>query len=366
MKRVTLIVGTRPDVIKMSPVIRRLREISAPIETRVVGTGQHRDLMRQAADAVGITIDHDLDLMQEGQTLDDLTGRVIAAVGAEFASHHPDIVLVQGDTTSAFAAALAAYYHGIPIGHVEAGMRTSDKRRPFPEEVNRRLIGAIADLHFAPTVRCRANLIAENVNESTIYVTGNTVVDALLHAADDPRAAPPQDGRLILATAHRRESWDEGIEQICLALRDIAECVSDVRIVFPVHPNPRVKETVERILGRVDRITLTSPPDYLGMVGLLRACYLVLTDSGGLQEEAPTFGKPLLVMRETTERPEGIEAGVARLVGVRREIIASAAMELLSDAGAYQAMAKARNPYGDGHAAERIVAAVLAFLGAGA
>jgi UDP-N-acetylglucosamine 2-epimerase (non-hydrolysing) len=363
MKRVTLIVGTRPDVIKMSPVARALRR-AAGIDVRVVGTGQHRDMMRQAAEAVGMAIDRDLDLMQSGQTLEALTGRVIQGVGEELASRSVDMVLVQGDTTTAFGAALAAYYRGVPVGHVEAGLRTADKRRPFPEEVNRRLIGAIADLHFAPTERCRANLVAEHVPESAIHVTGNTVVDALLYAAADPRAAPyTAEHPMILATAHRRESWDEGIEQICLALRDVAAAVPDVRITFPVHPNPRVKDTVERVLGASERIALIEPPDYLGMVGLLRGCRLVLTDSGGLQEEAPTFGKPVLVMRDTTERPEGIDAGVAMLVGTRRDGIVAAATQLLTEPGAYEKMAKAQNPYGDGHAAERIADTVSGSVG---
>ena len=362
MKRIAIVVGTRPDVIKMSPVARAMRGADG-MDIRVIGTGQHREMMAQAAEATGTRIDRDLDLMRQDQTLVGLTSRILEAITAEYLEWQPDIVLVQGDTTTAFTSALAAFYLQIPIGHVEAGLRTWNMRQPFPEEASRKLIAPLASLNFAPTEQCRRNLLAEGITEDTIHVTGNTVVDALLWASHDPRSAEVDtQSRTILVTAHRRESWDSGIEQICLALRDIVDRLSDMRITFPVHPNPRVKNVVERILGDHNRVALIDPPDYYAMIGLLRGCTLVMTDSGGLQEEAPTFGKPLIVMRETTERPEGVAAGVAKLVGADRAKLVAAAVELLTDTAAYERMAKATNPYGDGHAAERITHAVREFL----
>jgi len=362
-KRITVVLGTRPEAIKLCPVIDELRALPAA-DTRVCLTAQHRTMVDAVLQDFGVQPDTDLDLMTPDQTLAALTSRLITGLDRVFAETRPDLVLVQGDTTTALAAALAAYYHRIAVGHVEAGLRTGDKYAPFPEEMNRSLVAPIADYHFAPTRRARQNLLDEGVPAGRIYLTGNTVIDALLRIRDLNRRRPPElpadleaalEGRrMILVTGHRRESFGERLEQVCRALRDLAERHPDVAIVYAVHLNPNVQAPVRKILGEVERIHLLPPQDYRRFVWLMDRCHLVLTDSGGVQEEAPALGKPVLVTRETTERPEGAEAGNARLVGCHRETILAEASRLLDDQDAYRTMATARNPYGDGRAAERI------------
>lgn len=331
-------------------------------------TGQHRDMLDQALSLFNLPRDFDLDVMQPNQTLCGTTASILKRLEPVLVHVRPDWVLVQGDTTTVMAAALAAFYHGVRVGHIEAGLRTFDKRQPFPEEINRRIASVIADLHFAPTDRARQNLLREGIAEESIRVTGNTVIDAL-HLAlrlpcsttDDLLAQLPADRRLIVVTAHRRENFGHGLEQICLALRDLTERFPDVHVIYPVHLNPNVQSVAYALLGDVPNITLTAPLDYLPMVHLLKRATLVLTDSGGIQEEAPGLGKPVLVLRERTERPEGVDAGVVRLVGAHRERIVEVASRLLSDPVEYARMAHAVNPYGDGRAAERIAQALLEF-----
>ena len=338
---------------------------------RVCVTAQHRHLLDQVLDLFGIKPDYDLDIMQAGQSPTQVAASVLARLEPILREEKPDWVLVQGDTTTVAAASLAAFYAGIQVGHVEAGLRTNNKRQPFPEEINRRIAGLIADLHFAPTARSRANLLAEGVPDANIEVTGNTVIDALKWVTQKPMphgilpaGLPDADDdttRLILVTAHRRENFGAPLDQICLAVRDIATSYGDqVHLVYPVHPNPNVRGPVYALLSDLSNVTLTPPLDYLPMVHLLKRATLVLTDSGGLQEEAPGFGKPVLVLRAVTERPEGVEAGTARLVGTDRKRIVEQATRLLNDPLAYAEMAKAVNPYGDGQAAGRIVDALLA------
>jgi len=369
MLTVLSVFGTRPEAIKMAPVLRELARHPDRVRSVVCVTAQHRQMLDQVLDLLEIVPDYDLDLMQERQTLAQLSARVLTALEPVLAEVRPDWVLVQGDTTSVMAASLVAFYHSVRVGHVEAGLRTNDKRAPFPEEVNRRLTSVIADLHFAPTERARQALLCEGIPETDIKVTGNTVVDALLWMLSIVRRRPPAlpdglaqslvDRRLILVTAHRRESFDTGLEQICLALCDVAQYHSDLCIVYPVHLNPNVREPVYRILGNVERVRLIDPLPYASFVWLMDQAYLILTDSGGVQEEAPSLGKPVLVMRETTERPEGILAGNACLVGTQRAQIVSQTRDLLLNVERYQRMATARNPYGDGKAALRIVESLL-------
>lgn len=365
MKKVLTILGTRPEAIKLAPVIKEL-ERHPGVVSRVCVTAQHREMLDPFLTLFGIAPDHDLNLMQPGQTLFDVTTRVLTGIKEVLEAERPEIVLVQGDTTTAFAAALAAFYLKVGIGHVEAGLRTEDKYNPFPEEINRRLISHLADLHFAPTERARANLLAEGIPDKAIFVTGNTVVDALLRILEftgdqDPLQGLPLDSerRLILVTAHRRESFGEGLTNICRALKEITEGANDVEIVYPVHLNPNVQATVERHLSGLERVHLIAPLDYVPFVHLMSRAYLILTDSGGVQEEAPSLGKPVLVLRETTERPEAIEAGVAKLVGTAPERIVEETLRLLRDREEYNRMVMARNPFGDGHAAERIVSILL-------
>ena len=363
--RILSIFGTRPEAIKMAPIVRELARTPG-VDARVCVTAQHREMLDQVLDLFEITPDVDLDLMQPGQTLANLTARVFMAIDPVLADLQPDWVLVQGDTTTVMAAALATYYRQVKVGHVEAGLRTNDKWQPFPEEINRRVAGVVADLHFAPTERSRQNLLRENVPIEQIVVTGNPVIDALQWVANQDfelslRDVPTSDTRLVLVTAHRRESFGAPLEHICAALRDLAEKYLDVRIVYPVHLNPNVQEPVYRLLGDVPNIILLPPLDYLPLVHVLKRATLVLTDSGGLQEEAPGLGVPVLVLREITERPEGIEAGTVRLVGTDRLRIVEEASRLLDDPEAHAAMSRAVNPYGDGHAAERIIKAILEY-----
>jgi UDP-N-acetylglucosamine 2-epimerase (non-hydrolysing) len=362
--------------VKMAPVVRCLKR-TADIEPLVCVTAQHRQMLDQVLDLFEIRPDLDLNLMQPDQSLAQLTANIFSSLDPVLVDLKPDWVLVQGDTTTVMASALLSYYHRIKVGHVEAGLRTGDKWQPFPEEVNRKVAGVVADLHFAPTDWSRQNLLKENVPEQRIVVTGNTVIDALQYVAGQPanqqildlfdqlglRQRDPLLGtlpRLVLVTAHRRENFGEPLEQICLALKDLAEYYQGaVQIVYPVHLNPNVQEPVYRWLGDIPWITLLPPIDYLPLVHLLKRTAVLLTDSGGLQEEAPGLGVPVLVLREVTERPEGIEAGTVRLVGTQREEIVSQTRRLLDDPVAHAAMAQAVNPYGDGHAAERIVQALL-------
>ncbi len=345
----------------MAPVVKALAEAEG-LEPFTVVTAQHREMLDQVLGLFSIVPDRDLDIMTPRQSLSDVVVRALPGLEEVIVRERPDAVLVQGDTTTAFVAALAAFYHQVPVGHVEAGLRTGEKYEPFPEEMNRRLVGALADWHFAPTAVARQNLLREGVPAQQVFVTGNTVIDAVRSVArPDYRFTTPELRRLdfarqrvILVTAHRRENWGEPLEAICGALGDLAGAFRDVVIVFPVHKNPVVRETVERLLGGRERIVLTEPLAYGELANLLARCTLVLTDSGGLQEEAPGFGRPVLVLRNVTERPEGVEAGTLKLVGTYRHAIVVAAAELLLDSDAYARMARAVNPYGDGRAAKRI------------
>jgi UDP-N-acetylglucosamine 2-epimerase len=368
-QRVLALFGTRPEAIKLAPVVRALRARPERFECLAASTGQHRELVARALDAFGLAPDVQLDAMASAGSLGRLTARLFGDLDGLLESARPDWVVVQGDTTSAMVGAVAAFYRRIKVAHVEAGLRTGDRHAPFPEEVNRTFIGRVADLHFAPTPRAAANLRAEGVDDSAVLVTGNTAVDALLWAAERLGEAPPaglgpellaalEGRRLVLATCHRRESFGPALEGICRALGEVARRHPDVVVAYPVHPNPSVREPAHRLLGGEPRVALLDPLPYPAMVWLLRRCHCVLTDSGGLQEEAPTFGKPVLVLRDATERPEAVEAGCARLVGVSAGSIVAAAAGLLGDPSAYRAMSGARNPFGDGRAGLRIADAL--------
>ena len=359
---VACVLGTRPDAVKMAPVIQEFARFPAQVRQVVISTGPHREMLDQVLSVFAIRPDHDLRLMQDRQSLDGLTARALAALTPILEAERPDLVIGQGDTTTTFVAALAAFYARAKFGHVEAGLRTEDKFDPFPEEMNRRLTTRLADLHFAPTTLARENLLGEGVPPALVRVTGNTVVDALHSVAGQDYAfadpdlarAVAQPGRLLLVTAHRRENWGEPMRAICAALLRLLERFEDAHIVLPMHRNPVVREVVEPMLGGHERILLTEPQEYVPFVHLMKAAHLVLTDSGGAQEEAPGLGKPVLVLRRTTERPEGVHAGTARLVGTDTEVILAEAGRLLSDAGAYAEMARAVSPYGAGDAARRI------------
>lgn len=367
MIRVLSIIGTRPEAIKMAPVIRALAARPEAIESIVCSTGQHREMLRQALDLFGIVPDVDLDLMTPGQTPTQVAARLLARLEPLLDDLRPDWILVQGDTTTVMASAIAAHHARVRIGHVEAGLRTGDRWNPFPEEMNRVLTDHLADLCFAPTERARRALLREGIPEERIRVTGNTVVDALQWIMRQPSFADPMaleelpNGTdLVLVTAHRRESFGEPLRRICQALGEIARAgQGQWHLVYPVHPNPQVQRPVYEALGATPGITLLPPLDYLTLLRLLARSKLVLTDSGGIQEEAPTFGVPVLVLREATERPEGIDAGVARLVGTDTGRIVAEALRLLTDPAAHAAMARAVNPYGDGRASERIVGALV-------
>jgi UDP-N-acetylglucosamine 2-epimerase (non-hydrolysing) len=364
MPRILLIFGTRPEAIKMAPVVRALKE-HPQIDVVTCVTAQHRQMLDQVLEWFQITPDHDLDLMRPGQTLAGLTARALEALTQTIEQVQPDTVLVQGDTTTAMTAALAAFYLQIPVGHIEAGLRTHDIYNPFPEEVNRHLISVMASLHFAPTSAARSALLAEGVKPESVHLTGNTVIDALKWTAAQPHQLNlglplDQPGeRLVLITGHRRESFGPGFEAICQALRQIAGRNPSVRLVYPVHLNPNVQEPVYRILDRIERVHLIDPLPYPDFVHLMARSTLIITDSGGIQEEAPALGKPVLVMRNTTERPEAVDAGTARLVGTDTQTIVAETERLLRDEDAYMAMANAISPFGDGHAAEHIVDVLL-------
>lgn len=367
-----LIFGTRPEAIKMAPVVKAL-QADARFDARVCVTAQHREMLDQVLALFDIIPDHDLDLMQPGQSLYEITSGVLTGLKPVLEQEQPDLVLVHGDTTTTLAASLAAYYARIPVGHVEAGLRTGDIYSPWPEEINRKVTGTIARLHFAPTQGSRAHLMAENVPADHITVTGNTVIDALLDVVaileSDPAQTRALDAafdldpgkRMVLVTGHRRESFGGGFERICDALTALAQR-GDTQIIYPVHLNPNVKGPVEERLGAVDGVKLIAPQDYLPFVHLMRRADIILTDSGGVQEEAPSLGKPVLVMRDTTERPEAVTAGTVRLVGTDSDLIVREASALLDDAAAYTAMAQAHNPYGDGRAAGRISEAIAQFF----
>ena len=366
MIKVMTVFGTRPEAIKMAPVVLELQKHADRIQTIVAVTAQHRQMLDQVLDLFQITPDYDLDIMSQGQTLYDITTKSLMGLKDVLAKEKPDLVLVHGDTTTTFAGALASYYQQVPVGHVEAGLRTGDIYSPFQEEMNRKLTGAIAAIHFAPTATAKANLLKENVNPSHIYVTGNTVIDALMMTVagdydfgDDLKDVDFHNHRVILLTTHRRENLGEPMRHIYKALRRIIEEIPDTEIVFPVHRNPLVRKVVEEELAGVDRIHLIDPMEYEPFANLMSLSSLVLTDSGGIQEEAPSLGKPVLVLRNTTERPEAVEAGTVRLIGTDKDVVYAETKRLLTDQAAYDAMSNAVNPYGDGKASQRIVQAIL-------
>ncbi|CVK20019.1 non-hydrolyzing UDP-N-acetylglucosamine 2-epimerase [Sporomusa sphaeroides] len=365
--KVMTVFGTRPEAIKMAPVVLELAKHPEYITPVVTVTAQHREMLDQVLRLFAITPDHDLDIMSQGQTLFDITCRAMQGLNQVFAAEKPDMVLVHGDTTTTFAGGLAAFYHQIPIGHVEAGLRTGDKYSPFPEEMNRKLTGSFTDVHFAPTATARQNLLRENIAGESILVTGNTVIDALKATVDPAyqftdillQGIDYANRKVILVTTHRRENLGEPMRHVYQALRDIVTAFTDVEIVFPVHKNPLVRQVVQEELGSAPRVHLIDPLDYQPFANLMARSYLVLTDSGGIQEEAPALGKPVLVLRDTTERPEAVTAGTVKLIGTDRELVYKETKELLVNKAEYRRMANAVNPYGDGMASSRIVAAIL-------
>ena len=372
MKKILMVFGTRPEAIKMAPLYKILRMTSG-LEVRVAVTAQHREMLDQVLNLFGIVPDYDLNVMKPGQGLNEITAAVLIGLKPILEEFSPDLVLVHGDTTTTLSASLASYYQQIAVGHVEAGLRTGNIYSPWPEEINRKITGAITQLHFAPTKKAVENLITEGVDANSIYTTGNTVIDALLDVVGRLEADPDQSStfdaqfgldpskRLILVTGHRRESFGDGFQRICEALGKLAER-DDVQIIYPVHLNPNVKGPVEDKLGALDHVDLIPPQDYLPFVQLMRRATIILTDSGGVQEEAPSLGKPVLVMRDTTERPEAVDAGTVKLVGTDTDLIVREANFLLDDPEAFNAMAHAHNPYGDGFASQRIRDAILGFF----
>ncbi|TAE52253.1 MAG: UDP-N-acetylglucosamine 2-epimerase (non-hydrolyzing) [Nostocales cyanobacterium] len=364
-KRIGIVLGTRPEAIKLAPVIQVFQS-SPDLEVQVILTGQHKEMVAQVMQLFHLNADHDLEIMQPKQSLNDITCRSLQGLETLFAQQKLDLVIVQGDTTTAFAAALAAFYQKIPVGHVEAGLRTDDLFNPYPEEANRRLISQITQLHFAPTTLAVENLRASGVL-GEVHLTGNTVIDALLTvAATNPPCDIPGlkwgEYRTILATVHRRENWGEPLEAIAKGFLQILDKFPDTALLLPLHKNPTVREPLQQLLGQHPRIFLTEPLDYAELVGAIGRSHLLLTDSGGLQEEAPSLGKPVLVLRDTTERPEAVTAGTAKLIGTQTENIVNAAIELLSNSQAYTKMANAINPFGDGKAAQRILEIVKNYL----
>ncbi|OGO36011.1 MAG: UDP-N-acetylglucosamine 2-epimerase [Chloroflexi bacterium RBG_16_57_11] len=372
--KILVVIGTRPEAIKMAPVIRALQSVPDQVDISVCSTGQHRQMLDQVLSLFHIRPDVDLNLMRENQTPSQVAAGVLSALDPLLAEMQPDWMLVQGDTTTVMAATIAAFNRKVRVAHVEAGLRTYDRENPFPEEMNRVVADHVSDLHFAPTLQARAQLLAEGIPARSIFVTGNTVIDALLWAVEQPltetarqelldnhliRHVQEDSRHLILVTAHRRENHGEPIRQICHALRNLAQARPGFNIVYPVHRNPNIWEPVHELLDKVPGITLTPPLDYLTLIHLMKRCVLILTDSGGIQEEAPSLGVPVLVLRKTTERPEAVAAGAVRLVGVETDAILQEVDRLLDDPLAYQAMAQAINPYGDGLASERIVDVLL-------
>ncbi len=369
--KVMTVFGTRPEAIKMAPIVLELQKHPEEIRPVVAVTAQHREMLDQVLHLFHIEPDHDLDIMSAGQTLFDITSRAMMGLDKVLTEEKPDIVLVHGDTTTTFAGALAAYYHQTPVGHVEAGLRTHNKYSPFPEEMNRKLTGAIADLHFAPTSTSEANLLAENVKSENIFVTGNTVIDALHHTVKEDFCFQDEllqridfkHKRIILVTTHRRENLGAPMRHVYKALKQLTEEFGDVEVVFPVHKNPKVREVVDAELGGLAKVHLIDPLDYEPFANLTHRAHLILTDSGGVQEEAPALGKPVLVLRDTTERPEAVQAGTVKLIGTERSRVYEEAKLLLTDEEEYHRMAESCNPYGDGHASERILQAILYHYG---
>ncbi len=370
-KRIMCVFGTRPEAIKMAPVILELGKNGDVFEPVVVVTGQHRQMLDQVLPVFGLTPDYDLGIMEANQTLTSIVTKSLSGLEEIILRERPDLLLVQGDTSTVFAAALEAFYYRVPVGHIEAGLRTFDKWQPFPEEVNRKLTTTLADLHFAPTATAVRNLLEEKVPKDRIYLTGNTVIDALLGVAG--RDFPLEQAGLkldpgkktVLVTLHRRESFGQPLRGVCAALRKLADKYrGEATLVIPVHHNPQVSGTVRELLGNVANVKLIEPLDYAAFVHLMKASYLILTDSGGVQEEAPSLGKPVLVMREKTERPEAVAAGAVKLVGTDAELLFNEADRLLSDRAAYAAMSRSVNPYGDGRASQRIAEALLHYFGA--
>jgi len=372
--KILIVFGTRPEAIKMAPLVKAFQAVQERCQTVVCVTAQHREMLDQVLTLFDIKPEHDLNIMKPGQDLFDITSNILLGLKVVLLAEKPDLVLVHGDTSTTLATSLAAYYAGVPVGHVEAGLRTGNKRAPFPEEINRRLTGAIADLHFAPTDAARDNLLREGVDPATIFVTGNTVIDALLDVSqrlkdgaklranfEEKFAFLDRSKKLILVTGHRRENFGEGFENICNALADIAASSPNVEVLYPVHLNPNVRKPVADILAarKLANVHLIDPVDYLPFVYLMNRAHIIITDSGGVQEEAPSLGKPVLCMRDTTERPEAVTAGTVKLVGTSREAIVSETLNLLSNPADYARMSQAHNPYGDGQAVGRIVDIVL-------
>lgn len=368
--KVMSVFGTRPEAVKMAPLVKELDK-SEGIESIVCVTAQHREMLDQVLDIFDIKPDYDLDIMRQRQTLEEITIRALEGLSKVLDESRPDIVLVHGDTTTSFVAGLAAFYKQIQVGHVEAGLRTYNRYEPFPEEMNRKLTGSLANIHFSPTVTSKFNLLKENIDESEIFVTGNTVIDALKTTINDEykfslyklNEIDYKNKRVITMTAHRRENLGEPLKNICNAVKNIVIEFEDVEVVYAVHKNPAVRQVVNEILGDIDRVHLVEPLDIKDMHNLLSRSYLVLTDSGGLQEEVPSLGKPVLVLRNVTERPEGVEAGTLKLVGIEEKSIYYLTKELLDNKDIYNQMAQARNPFGDGYASERIVSAIRYKLG---
>lgn len=369
MKKIITIFGTRPEAIKMAPLVKELEKREG-IESKICVTAQHREMLDQVLELFDIKPDFDLNIMKTKQSLTGITNRILEGLEDIFKEEKPDMILVHGDTTTTFSSALAAYYQQIKVGHVEAGLRTFDKYFPFPEEMNRKLTGAIADLHFSPTKGAKNNLLREGIDESSIYITGNTVIDAMLHTVEDDYVFENEElnkidfknKKVIMITAHRRENWGEGISNICEALNQIVNENKDVELVYLVHLNPIVKDMVYEKLGNKERIHLLNPLDTKETHNLMNKCFMVMTDSGGLQEEAPHLGKPVLVLRDVTERPEAVEYGTVKLVGTNKEKIIDEANILINSKEAYEKMSKAVNPYGDGKASERICDAIMKYL----
>lgn len=368
--KILTIFGTRPEAIKMAPLVKEL-EKRGEIESKVCVTAQHREMLDQVLELFEIKPDFDLDIMKTRQSLTGITNRILEGLEELFAKEKPDMILVHGDTTTTFSSGLAAFYQQIRVGHVEAGLRTFDKYFPFPEEMNRKLTGALADLHFSPTPGSKNNLLREGINEEDIYITGNTVIDAMAHTVEDDYVFETEElnkidfknKKVIMVTAHRRENWGEGIDNICEALGNIVDNNEDVELVYLVHLNPVVKDVVHAKLGNKERVHLLSPLDTKETHNLMNKCFMVMTDSGGLQEEAPHLGKPVLVLRGVTERPEAVEAGTVKLVGTNVEVIVNEANALINDEAYYNKISKAVNPYGDGKASERIADAILKYYG---
>ncbi|MBQ4160410.1 MAG: UDP-N-acetylglucosamine 2-epimerase (non-hydrolyzing) [Clostridia bacterium] len=358
--------GTRPEAIKMAPLAIELAKCPY-IDAKVCVTAQHRQMLDQVLEMFGVVPDYDLDIMKDRQTLVGITNRVIAGLDEVIKQEKPDVILVHGDTTTTFAGALAAFYNQVKVGHVEAGLRTYDKYSPFPEEMNRCLTGVIADYHFSPTVSNKNNLLKESINPAKIYITGNTVIDALKSTVREDYTFTDETlrnldfnaRRVVLVTAHRRENLGEPLKNICYALKELVETYEDIQLVYPVHLNPAVREVVFDILGGLDRVSLIEPVNVDDLHNAMARCFMVMTDSGGLQEEAPSLAKPVLVLRNETERPEAVEAGTVKIAGVDKDVILKLAKELLDDKAAYDKMAQAANPYGDGNASARIVEALL-------